>query len=161
MQESPMVLYCDFESSQADINGTAEHKVTGFCIKPVTRLGLPTLDTITYAGTDAIEIFFKEITKFSYHMQEFYHQFGKEEMFLDKKSPEYRAHFRKQKCWICEENITCTLSHKEFVRMKYDKLGELNESDDEDDTGEDTSSTRKKGDEIWMRGPKVYIVKIK
>ena len=161
MQESPMVLYCDFESSQTNINGTAEHKVTGFCIKPVTRFGLPTLSTITYAGTDAIQIFFKEIKKFSYHMQSFYHRYGKKEMLLDKKSPEYKAHFRKKKCWICKEEISCTMSMKEFVRMKYDSLAEAGDScdEDQDDTGE-SIGPRKKEDEIWMRGPKVNIVKI-
>ena len=63
-----MVLYCDFEASQStsmDLPGvSAEHNVTGFCIKPVTRPELPEIDTITYSGENAIEKFFEEITKF-------------------------------------------------------------------------------------------------
>ena len=112
-----MVLYCDFEASQSSTMGVdlpgvaAKHNVTGFCIKPVTRSELPQLDTITYSGENAIEKFFEEITKFSYHMNEMYQEYGQEKMiFLDRKSQEYRNHWKAKKCWICKEKITCKAS---------------------------------------------------
>ena len=108
-----MVLYCDFEASQStgvgvDLPGvSAEHNVTGFCIKP-----------ITYSGENAIEKFFEEITKFSYHMREFYSEYGQEKMMLDKTSVEYKNHWKAKKCWICKENITCKASKLFFSHLK-------------------------------------------
>ena len=120
-----MVLYCDFEASQSSTMGVdlpgvaAKHNVTGFCIKPVTRSELPQLDTITYSGENAIEKFFKEITKFSYHMNEMYEEYGQEKMiFLDRKSQEYRNHWKAKKCWICKEKITCKASKLIFAHLK-------------------------------------------
>lgn len=119
-----MVLYCDFEASQStgvgvDLPGvSAEHNVTGFCIKPVTRPELPEIDTITYSGEDAIPKFFEEITKFSYHMREFYSEYGQEKMMLDKKSIEYKNHRKAKKCWICKEKITCKASKLFFSHLK-------------------------------------------
>ena len=120
-----MVLYCDFEASQSSTMGVdlpgvaAKHNVTGFCIKPVTRSELPQLDTITYSGENAIEKFFEEITKFSYHMNEMYQEYGQEKMiFLDRKSQEYRNHWKAKKCWICKEKITCKASKLIFAHLK-------------------------------------------
>ena len=47
-----MVLYCESSQSSVDLpTGVgAEHNVTGFCIKPVTRSELPQLDMIIYLG---------------------------------------------------------------------------------------------------------------
>ena len=120
-----MVLYCDFEASQSSTMGVdlpgvaAKHNVTGFCIKPVTRSELPQLDTITYSGENAIEKFFEEITKFSYHMNEMYEEYGQEKMiYLDRKSQEYRNHWKAKKCWICKEEITCKASKLIFAHLK-------------------------------------------
>ena len=119
-----MVLYCDFEASQSSTAGvdlpgvSPEHNVTGFCIKPVTRPELPEIDTVTYSGEDAIQKFFEEITKFSYHMNEYYHEYGKEKMMLDKKSVEYKNHRKAKKCWICKEKITCKASKLFFSHLK-------------------------------------------
>ena len=118
-----MVLYCDFESSQSSVDlptgVSAEHNVTGFCIKPVTRSELPQLDTIIYSGENAIEKFFEEIKKFSYHMNELYHEYGQKKMMLDKKSVEYKNHWKAKKCWICKEKITCDASKLIFAHFKF------------------------------------------
>ena len=164
MQESPMALYCDFEAAQSHENGNdaaAEHKLTGFCIKPVTRFGLPKLNTITYSGKEPIDTFFKEITKFSHCMDDLYNVKGKEPMLLDKKSPEYKAHWRAKNCWICKQNITCKLSLSEFMNRKFSKSFEESE-EDEDDTGEDLNGGGGAfiEDDEWMLGPKACLVKI-
>ena len=172
-----MVLYCDFEASQSSTMGVdlpgvaAKHNVTGFCIKPVTRSELPQLDTITYSGENAIEKFFEEITKFSYHMNEMYQEYGQEKMiFLDRKSQEYRNHWKAKKCWICKEKITCKASKLIFAHLKILKKNcssafrefmdarhsaSVEEDDDDDDCGEDVAINLEEKDEIWMLGPKV------
>ena len=120
-----MVLYCDFEASQStgvgvDLPGvSAEHNVTGFCIKPVTRSELPQLDTITYSGENAIEKFFEEITKFSYHMREFYSEYGQEKMMLDKTSVEYKNHRKAKNIGYAKKILHVKLVSYSFHTLRF------------------------------------------
>ena len=52
-------------------------------------------------------------------MNELYHEYGQKKMMLDKKSVEYKNHWKAKKCWICKEKITCDASKLIFAHLKF------------------------------------------
>ena len=167
MQKSPLVLYCDFESSNTEVNRQkgdstidSEQHVTGFCITPVTIPELPDMDPITYTGPDALEKYYEEVKKLSFYMQELFKEKGKQPMEDIKGTPLGAQHYKRKHCWICQQEITCKLSLKQFNeyrkwRKEEERSKEIDEDHGEEEEEEDGALDDKE-DELFMLGPRIH-----
>lgn len=163
MQKAPLVLYCDFECSNKEVNQKkgestldSEQVVTGFCITPVTIPELPDMDPVLYTGPDALKRYYKEVEKFSLYMDELYEEKGKQPMEKIEGTPLETQHENEKHCWICQREFRCQLSLYKFMEIAKQRKEEDKAREIDEDYGEDVDEKAPdEDDELFMLGPRV------
>jgi hypothetical protein len=96
--------------------------------------------------------FFSALITIVEQMDILYQEEGMKKQMLDKKSMEYNQYKCATHCHICEEEITNTMSLKEFLTR-----GRPEEDVEDDYVREgDTKTAQSKEEELQLKGPKVY-----
>ena len=163
MQKSPLVLYCDFESCNKEVNLKkgestldSEQVVTGFCITPVTIPELPDMDPVEYTGDDALQRYYEEVKKFSLYMDELYEEKGRQPMEKIEGTPLETQHENEKHCWICEREFRCQLSLNKFMEIAKQRKEEDKAKEIDEDYGEDVDEKAPdEDDELFMLGPRI------
>ena len=163
MQKAPLVLYCDFECSNKEVNLKkgestleSEQVVTGFCITPVTIPELPDMAPVPYTGPDALTKYYEEVKKFSFYMDELYAEKGQQPMEKVKDTPLENQHNKQKQCWICQREFRCQLSLRQFKEIAKRRKEEDKAREVDEDYGEDVDEKAPdEDDELFMLGPSV------
>ena len=166
-QEKILTLYADFETCMKTTSKKSpstefiqEHVLTGYTITPVLRYNLDkteigmNIKPISYTGDDALQHFFASGEEYLHAMELLHEVECKKPIFIEKGSEEYKSHYKDDTCHICEEEINCKISLKEFIKLKHEMKIE------EDDYTLEKSMEIPMYDANWLKGPKVsYIYK--
>ncbi|XP_023348207.1 uncharacterized protein LOC111716929 [Eurytemora carolleeae] len=133
-----------------------EHVLTGYTITPVLRYNLDkteigmNIKPISYTGDDSLQHFFASGQEYLHAMELLHEVECKKPIFIEKGSEEYESHYKDDTCHICEEEINCKISLKEFIKLKHEMKIE------EDDYTLEKSMEIPMYDANWLKGPKVW-----